>query len=720
MKLKTRKPILISAAVVTTDKNRFKVFAYSGGELPVDGYDVPVIVDLAGLELAEPIQLLIDHDNSVETTLGVVDVVQNNGRTLSIEGLVTGQSVTAKNVINQAKAGHKWQSSIGVWVLEAEDIAEGDSVKVNGQTFVGPVIVARRALLRETSVLPIGADTTTSVNLAARVAGFLKGAAAMSFEDWLASLGIDATALTPEGQDALMKMYSAATGGDASSSATESDSSADVPVSEDDPTISAEDPMLPEDQKPASAAARRLDVRAAIRKQAAAELTRVAKIQAKTKGFPEIAAAAVQSNWSLDKVDLEVLKKRNLQASTRPTSFRSAEGKAENTPQVLEAALGMARGIKSTEKDYKDEVLQAAHTQYRRGISLQQLLLASAAHNGMAVRAGDRVHSGNLREVLASACGSGRFGDIQASGGFSTVNTTGILSNIANKDILQGYMEEEQSWREIAQVKSVSDLKVNTSYRMLDDMEYEQIGAGGEIKHGGVNEESYTRQAKTYAKMFALTRTNIINDDLGAFDDLRNRIGRGGAKKLNRVFWTSWLANSSFFTSGRGNYITGATTTLLTDMVGLQLALDAFDALRTPSADGSKVPGGLVGGSPTILLTPGGAIASKAEQIYKNSNLGSGTANADANIFSGRYRPVKSVFLNDSTISGYSATAWYLLRDPSAAAGIVVSFLNGQESPTVDSADADFNTLGIQFRGYHDFGCDLAEYLCGVKSKGAA
>ena len=114
------------------------------------------------------------------------------------------------------------------------------------------------------------------------------------------------------------------------------------------------------------------------------------------------------------------------------------------------------------------------------------------------------------------------------------------------------------------------------------------------------------------------------------------------------------------------------------------------------------------------------SIASKAEQIYKNSNLGSGTANADANIFSGRYRPVKSVFLNDSTISGYSATAWYLLRDPSAAAGIVVSFLNGQESPTVDSADADFNTLGIQFRGYHDFGCDLAEYLCGVKSKGAA
>ena len=81
---------------------------------------------------------------------------------------------------------------------------------------------------------------------------------------------------------------------------------------------------------------------------------------------------------------------------------------------------------------------------------------------------------------------------------------------------------------------------------------------------------------------------------------------------------------------------------------------------------------------------------------------------------------MKSVFLNDSSISGGSATAWYLLRNPSEAAGVVVSFLDGVETPTVENADADFDTLGIQFRGYHDFGVDFAEYLCGVKSKGAS
>ncbi|MBX3451015.1 MAG: hypothetical protein KF777_15730 [Planctomycetaceae bacterium] len=48
-----------------------------------------------------------------------------------------------------------------------------------------------------------------------------------------------------------------------------------------------------------------------------------------------------------------------------------------------------------------------------------------------------------------------------------------------------------------------------------------------------------------------------------------------------------------------------------------------------------------------------------------------------------------------------------------------MSFLKGVETPTVESTNADFNTLGIQFRGYHDFGCDIAEYLAGVHSKGA-
>ncbi len=47
-------------------------------------------------------------------------------------------------------------------------------------------------------------------------------------------------------------------------------------------------------------------------------------------------------------------------------------------------------------------------------------------------------------------------------------------------------------------------------------------------------------------------------------------------------------------------------------------------------------------------------------------------------------------------------------------------FLNGQEAPVIETAQADFNILGVQMRGYHDFGVALQEPRAGMKSKGEA
>ena len=137
---------------------------------------------------------------------------------------------------------------------------------------------------------------------------------------------------------------------------------------------------------------------------------------------------AIEQGWSRDKVELEVLKASA--ARTRQTSFRSAEQSPEEMGKVLEAAVGMTRRHKDVEKCHDPKHLQAAHTMFKRGIGLQQLFLEAAAANGRPVRAGERISNGNLRDVMAYACG-GNF--LQA--GFSTVSLPGILSNIANKEI---------------------------------------------------------------------------------------------------------------------------------------------------------------------------------------------------------------------------------------------------------------------------------------------
>ena len=99
----------------------------------------------------------------------------------------------------------------------------------------------------------------------------------------------------------------------------------------------------------------------------------------------------------------------------------------------------------------------------------------------------------------------------------------------------------------------------------------------------------------------------------------------------------------------------------------------------------------------------------------------SSTKYTTGNPHAGKWRVVRSSYLSNSAMAGaYSTTAWYLLANPQNLAFIEACFLNGNQSPTVESADADFNTLGIQMRGYHDFGVAKQEYRAAFKSKGAA
>lgn len=673
---------------------RFVIKAYSGGLLPVDGFPHPDVVDLSGLEIPGSIPILIDHEKSVEATLGATDNIANDGRQLMLEGVVTGQSAKSQQVLAQAAAGHTWQASIGAMVIESEDVPAGQTATANGQTFTGPVVIARRSVLRETSVLPMGADSTTSVNLAASARRFLKGSAAMSFEDYCKSLGLDASTLTPEAAAALQTSFAA--------------TQAPAPV--------AAAPAVPAPvSTPTAAASAVLDLQASLaegRKMIAAQFRKSHEIQIKAAGHPEIIATAIDQDWTIDKVELEVMKKQNLTNRTRPTSFTAAQGSPENMPQVLEAALCSTRGIKDIEKQFDDKTLQAAHSQFRRGAGLQQIMLMAAAANGMQMAPGMKITTGNIREVLSYSCPDGR--NVQAA--FTALSLPGILSNVANKELLQGYMEEDMVWKQIAQTKSVSDFKTVTSYRMLDDMTYEKLGAGGVIKHGKVGEESFTRSVDTYAKMSALTRQDIINDDLSAFDDLRNRIGRGGAMKLNDLFWETFLGNlATIFTSTRTNYISGSTTNLGTDGVGLGLGQKAWRQRVSPSGDGSK----RLSGTAKFLLVPP-ELETVADALYGARNIAAVKV-SDVNTFANKYTPIVANQLSDSSITGYSTTAWYLLGDKGMGSPVVVSFLNGQETPTVESADADFNTLGIQFRGYHDFGCDLGDgYLNALMSKGAA
>jgi hypothetical protein len=90
------------------------------------------------------------------------------------------------------------------------------------------------------------------------------------------------------------------------------------------------------------------------------------------------------------------------------------------------------------------------------------------------------------------------------------------------------------------------------------------------------------------------------------------------------------------------------------------------------------------------------------------------------NPMAGKFQVVSSAYLDNASISGSSAKAWYLLADPNVLAAMEVGFLNGVETPTVERADADFNVLGVQFRGFIDFGVGMQDPRAALKLKGEA
>jgi hypothetical protein len=90
-----------------------------------------------------------------------------------------------------------------------------------------------------------------------------------------------------------------------------------------------------------------------------------------------------------------------------------------------------------------------------------------------------------------------------------------------------------------------------------------------------------------------------------------------------------------------------------------------------------------------------------------------------ANPHAGKFRTLYSAYLSNSTLTGNSSTAWYLLANPADVPLIEVAFLNGRDVPTVETAEADFSVLGVQMRGYFDFGVALQDWRGGVKMAGA-
>lgn len=679
LSLEATEPAVIKAGETDGDGKQhqptFAVDVYTGGAVTVNGWDLPVVLDLEQMKFGRSLIANLDHDSTKR--VGHVTAHQITDNKLVMSGVASAASESRREVVESASGGFPFQASIEANPDRVVEVAAGETVSVNGQDITGPFYRVN-ATTKGFAFLSHGADDNTAVTIAATAAHTRESNNVKpEVKAWVIEMGLDPSELNA---DQIAKIEADYAGR-----------------------------QQPKPTKPTSFEAIKAE---ATRKKKISDL---ATERCEDRYPDEVEAILAAADEAIKtKQSFEEFRYELMLADAPNGHIVRSKVDSGLSDAVIEAAICQAGGMKADRLDahFPDQVQQAAHDRFKGGIGLNQVFFEAARAVNHSIGYERRVTPDILRAAFQGNS-SGR--SIQANQGYSTMDISTILSNVANKFLRDAWNYVEQSWSLISTIRPVNDFKEITTTSLTADLTFRELGAGGTIEHGTAGEEVYANKADTYARMFAITRTDFINDDLGALTAVPRKLGRGGALKLNNLFWTAFMDNATFFSSANGNLLEGTPASDLS-RDGLNAAETAFDAQTDPEGEP-------LGSEAAILLVPSSLYNTALELMGAVTLAGQGADAApvpNANVYAGRYRVVKSRYLENASYTGNSATAWYLLADPMDLPVIEVAALNGQVTPTVDSADADFNTLGVQMRGYSDVGVRKQEYRGGNKSTGAA
>ena len=585
--------------------------AYNGGLMNV-GWGLPVGIELAGVTWREDnaIPILCLHDShDIDAICGQAKKVKCDGSSIIVEAEFMPVSETAKKVHELAKAGFRFQASVGLTPSDVLYVEKDTKAMLNGMEVDGECYIVRAGVLNEVSIVPLGADNSTATAIAA--------------------------ASQPQKEKSIM-----------------------------DPKKTPVEAANPAEAVTVEAAAN-------------AERERVASVIEACKGHEDIMAKAVKEGWTAEKAELECLRAEKAETlkAERPAApsiidLKAAAPKDAKTVAAA-ACMGAAMADKTVEAQFKDVDLDAAHD-----LGVNRLSDIFAAF-GYTYRPGDNA---SMTKAIKAA--------------FSTVDIPNVLSNVAHKFVLAGFGAVGEDWRKVSRAVPVTDFKAVKGVRLVMGGVLQPLAKGGELKHVSLSDESRDLAAATKGSIVGITREDLINDDLGVLSMIPERFGQMAGRTINKDVFGAISRTAGDYganTSGALNVANLATA--------YQLALGITDT-----------NGDYLGAMPNVILASPSNYLS-ALNIYQSEQVtGTSSEKGKNNVMRGLLAPITSQFLG-------SGTAYWLFN--SAFPLVDVAFLNGRTTPIVETAEADFNQLGIQMRCYFDYGAAAGELKAAVYSTGA-
>lgn len=286
-----------------------------------------------------------------------------------------------------------------------------------------------------------------------------------------------------------------------------------------------------------------------------------------------------------------------------------------------------------------------------------------------------------------------------------------LLENAMHKTLQAAYATAALTWNRFCATGSVSDFRAHNRYRTGSFGSLDAVNELGEFTNKSIPDgEKGSITATTKGNIINLSRTAIINDDLGAFVGLSNMLGRAAARTVEADVYALLALNSGAGpTMGDGKALFHADHGNLTTSAAITMA--ALDLDRVAMASQKDVSGNDYLDLRPAVLVIGIANGGTARSI-NGAQYDPDTANKlqKPNVVSGLFRDIVDT-------PRITSNRRYLFADPSEAPVLEVAFLDGNQNPYLELQNG-FDVDGARYKVRLDYGVAAVDYRGAVCNAG--
>jgi hypothetical protein len=293
----------------------------------------------------------------------------------------------------------------------------------------------------------------------------------------------------------------------------------------------------------------------------------------------------------------------------------------------------------------------------------------------------------------------------------STSDFVEILGNVASKSMLKGYMEAPETFTAWTSRGTLTDFKPTKRVDLNLFPSLDVVLEGAEYTYGTIGEHGELTQLATYGKMFSITRQAIINDDLSVFTKVPSRMGRAANRTIGNLVYAVLIDNPlmadgvALFDTDHNNVATGAITTA---------NLDAARSKMARQSDPDSIAEGGLNIRPKFLLVPVELEGRAAQVLASEFEV---TATGTNNTRAPNYVRSMAQVISEARLSADSTAEWYLAADPALHDTIEVSYLDGNDRPTLEQREG-WNVDGVEFKVRIDAAVKALDFRALLRSSG--